>query len=96
MNINWLGVWALISIIGMVLQKKSPQTWAHVQLPINIVASGLSLIIIIFTVAGTYQVISSDMNTTSKVLFLLFGMAYIAVFAWANYRFWRKWFREGK
>lgn len=93
MNIKWAGVPALIFIAAMILQKKFPQTWVRIQLPINIVASGLSLIVIVFTVVGTYQVVASDINTTSKVLFVLFAMVYIAIFGWANYRFWSEWLK---
>ena len=96
MNMKWFSVLLLIFIIGMILRKKFPQTWTRVQLPINIVASGLSLITIVFTVVGTYQVIAGDVNTSSKVLFVLFAMAFIAVFVWANYRFWSEWFGKYK
>lgn len=96
MNMKWLGILVLIFIADMILRKKFPQTWARVQLPINIAVSGLSLIMIVFTVIGTYQVVASDINTASKVLFILFAMAYIAVFVWANYRFWSTWFRKCK
>lgn len=91
MNIKWLGVLALIFIIDMVLRKKFPQTWDRLQLPINLVASGFSLITIVFTIVGTYQVVTSDVNTTSKALFVLFAMAFVAIFVWANYRFWSEW-----
>ena len=96
MNMKWLGILVLIFIADMILRKKFPQTWARVQLPINIAVSGLSLIMIVFTVVGTYQVVASDINTASKVLFILFAMAYIAVCVWANYRFWSTWFRKRK
>ena len=53
MNMKWLGILVLIFIADMILRKKFPQTWARVQLPINIAVSGLSLIMIVFTVGGT-------------------------------------------
>ena len=96
MNIKWFGALALILIIDMILRRKFPQTWTRVQLPINIVASSLSLITIVFTVVGTYQVVTSDLKTSSKVLFILFAMAFIAVFVWANYRFWSEWLEKYK
>ena len=96
MNIKWIGVLALIFMIDKIFQKKFPQIWTRVQLPINIAASGLSFITIVFAVVGTYQVVASDINTTSKVLFVLFAMAFIAVFVWANYRFWIEWFGKYK
>lgn len=72
------------------------KTWVRVQMPMNIVASGLSLLVIVFTVVGTYQVVASDMNTTGKVLFVLFSVVFIVVFVWANGRFWREWLRKHK
>lgn len=72
------------------------KTWERVQLPMNIVVSGLSLLVIVFTVIGTYQVVASDMNTPGKVLFVLFSVVFIAVLVWANCRFWREWLRKPK
>ena len=72
------------------------KTWVRVQMPMNIVASGVSLLVIIFTVVGTYQVVASDMNTTGKVLFVLFSVVFIVVFVWENGRFWREWLRKHK
>ncbi len=72
------------------------KTWVRVQMPMNIVASGLSLLVIVFTVVGTYQVVASDMNTTGKVLFVLFSVVFIVVFVWENGRFWREWLRKHK
>ena len=66
------------------------------QLPINIIVSGGSLLVSVFMAGGTYQVIASDMNTASKVLFVLFAGVLIAAFAWENYRYWREWLRKRK
>lgn len=96
MNTKLLCVLILIFIVIIFLQKKYTKTWVRIQLPMNIVASGLSLFIIVITVAGTYQVIASDMNTTGKALFVLLSVVFIAAFVWANYRFWCEWLRKYK
>lgn len=96
MNIKMIGVLALLFIVDMVLRKRFPQAWFRLQFPINIIASGLSLVMIVFTVIGAYQVVASDVSTTSKVFFALFSMVFIAVFVWANYRFWGEWYRKHK
>ncbi len=88
-------IFIFLAVLGMVLQKKFPKIWERIQLPINIAVSGLSLIIIVFIIVGTDQVVSSDINTTGKVLFTLLATAYIAALAGANYRFWRA-FRKRK
>lgn len=87
---------ALILVADMVLRKKFPQLWERIQLPCNIITSVLSLILIVIIFVGTHQVVTSDMDTGNKVLFVLFAMVYIAAFVWANYSFWRRWLKKRK
>ena len=98
MDGKWMYV-LIVSIIFIALaffKKKHPEAWMRVQLPINIITSGLSLIMVGIIVVGIYQVVTSDINTTDKVVFVLFAVVFIAIFVRANYRFWCEWFRMRK
>ena len=64
----------------------------YFQLLLNIATSGFSLVFIVITAVGVHQVVISDVNTTDKFLFVLFGIVAALVFVWANYRFWAEWF----
>lgn len=95
MVIMWLGVFAIIAILA-VLKKKFLQTLMRFQFLMNIIASVLSIFLVAYTIIGAYQVVNSDMNIADKLLFLLFTIAYAAIFVWSNYRFWKEWFRKDK
>ena len=92
---KWLSIFAAITVL-MVLKKFFPQTLRRLQLPMNIVVSVLSLFLVVCTVIGSCQVVNSDMDITGKLLFVLFAIAYVSVFVWSNYRFWKEWFRKDK
>ena len=96
MDIKWLGILALLFIAKTIIQKKFPQKAASFQLLLNIAASSLTLVFIVVTAIGTHQVVVSNVNTTDKFLFVLFGLLFVAIFVWANYRFWHEWFRKYK
>lgn len=96
------GKWVYVLIVSIIfialafLKKKHPEAWVRVQLPVNMIASGLSLIMVGIIVFGIYQVVTSDVKTADKVVFVLFAVVFVVIFVRANYRFWSEWFRMRK
>ena len=93
--IGWL-VLLLFVIADKVLCRRFPRVWEALQLPLNLVLSAVSTVLVTASLLGMGQILSSSVGGGDKAFACVLLLALIAAFIFANVSCWRAWYRRRK
>ena len=91
--VGWL-VLLLFVIADRFLRRRFPRVWEALQLPLNLVLSAVSTVLVTASLLGMGQVLSSPAGAGDKAVVCVLLLALAAALLFANLSFWRDWYRR--
>ena len=91
--VGWL-VLLLFVIADRFLRRRFPRVWEALQLPLNLVLSAVSTVLVTASLLGMGQVLSSPAGAGDKAVVRVPLLALAAALLFANLSFWRDWYRR--
>lgn len=84
----------IVFIIDRVLQRKFPEFYKKIQLPVNIVLSALVTIYCGFLIYGVYDVLTSRVSMDDKIFFVIFIGVIFSIYMSMVIITWKRWFKD--
>ena len=91
--VGWL-VLLLFVIADRFLRRRFPRVWEALQLPLNLVLSAASAVLVTVALMGVWQVLSSPAGADDKAVVCALLLALAAALLFANLSFWWDWYRR--
>jgi len=84
----------LVFLIDRVFQKKLPECYRKLQLPVNVVLSLLVTVYCGLLLYAVYDVLASGVSTGDKIFFTIFIGIIVSVYAAIIIVTWKRWAKE--